>query len=120
MTNWLPVQAYPSLASVLAETQSKDASAETDITYAISSDPNLVDMECRFAPLIEVRPSGGEVVGPIVTTTTTEKMVSLKTYRPEITERDKLRVDGIDYDVLKVEHDGSMAYTRLRIMRRVQ
>lgn len=119
MMQWLPVPAFPSLCSVLSETAVEHPSGQTTFDFLISSDPNLVDMSCRTTPLIEQRPSGGELVGPITTTVTNEEMLALNTYRPEIEEKDRLIVDGVEYDIIKIEHDGNRAYTRIRILRRI-
>jgi hypothetical protein len=118
MMAMLPAEAYDSMCTALVQTNVTQPSGQTIQTYLPSVDPNLVNIMCRKAPLIEERPSGGEVVTDLSISNRKEEAVVLKEYRPEIHEKMRLRVDGVDHDIIKVETDGNRTYSRFRVLRR--
>jgi hypothetical protein len=116
MVALLPDFAFPSLGTVTKRTIVQLPSGQWFETWLPSDDPTLVDIQCRKTPLILQRPATGEEVVDFVTMVdVTQEMVALKGYYPQIDEVDRFLIDGVNWDIKTVEHDGNHVYTRLRL-----
>jgi hypothetical protein len=119
MLKMMPVPAYPQRATLLVHGSIILPSGSVKEIWVAATNPLLVDMPIRKSPMIQQRPAGGEVDTDIGVVNLNEEAVAFKSYRPEIDEKDRLQIDGEgDYDIIKVENDGSLSYTRLRVLRR--
>jgi len=76
----------------------------------------LSSIACRIGPLIELRPTDTERRGAEVVKLVQVRQCKLNGYFPTIIANQHLaQVDGTDFPIIGVEHDGNRFSTRLRL-----
>ncbi len=76
----------------------------------------LANLACRISPLIELRPTDTERRGTEVIKLITVRQCKLNGYFPSIVaDTHYAQVDGTNFPIIGVEHDGNRFSTRLRL-----
>jgi hypothetical protein len=111
----LPAGAFKSRGSVMTPVSVRQPNGEMRVTYVESTDPELVDIPCRIAPLFMIRPERAERPTDTGTAEIQELACMLQGLYPQIALEDTFSVDGVPYNVTGNETDGSKIYTRLAL-----
>lgn len=76
--------------------------------------PGLVNIPCKAAPLVILRPSAAdETKLADYTEEGNQQQVVLSGYFPQIQQQDQAVVDGVIYDIVSVQSDSEHIMTRL-------
>ena len=110
---------YPSLATFLTRSTSKDSAGQESHTFTVSIDPTLSNLKCRKAPLRTDRVENQKATeGNGIQRTDASYRLSIMSYvnQPVDTLLTwQISVDGVTYQIQAVEPDGSNLTTRLMI-----
>ena len=103
---------YPSRCTIRMQTV---VVVKGQATYETSD--LIVDIPCRVAPDILERPTDSEKPGQPFVYTSIRRRVALARYVPQIQAHTQMTavIDGTEFNILGVEHDGNKTYTRLRV-----
>jgi hypothetical protein len=77
--------------------------------------PDMVNLQCRMAPFITLRPDDAQIRDQAVTENLSRRNLKLNSYRPAIKQDMFCLVDGDRYRIVGIEHDGSKFSTRLHL-----
>jgi head-tail adaptor len=106
--------AYPSLATFLQVNKSQDASGQEIHTFT-TIDAAHTDIPCRRSPLILIRPQIQEKQSGSFQMSEAKLQVNLSRYVSDASLEWRLTVDGVTYEIVAVEPDGSNLTTRIGI-----
>lgn len=112
-SRWSPITPYESRASRVVA-QSVTSLGQTK--YAYSDDLAIVNVPCRVGPYVEERPNSSERIVGGRESNLPERVVAFPALYESFQTVDRIRVDGTEYGITAVEHDGSKTHTRLRII----
>jgi hypothetical protein len=109
---------YPMLATLRPVAETTDSTNQITHTFADSTDPLYTNLACRKSPLIQIRPQDQEHF-----TSTDERFrqycqLNFASYIDvpvETLVQWQVKVDGVVYQILSVENDGSKLTTRMMI-----
>lgn len=107
---------YPSSATFLEPAVNKMSSGQSFNTFIESPNAGLRDLACRRTPLILIRAQEQEHKRLNVKEIDAKFQVNFNVMLPVPNEElllHKVRVDGLDYNVLSVENDGNGLTTRI-------
>lgn len=108
---------YPSKATIQQAVPSGGRFGDQTFTWSLV--PNLLDIDCRIAPLTVQTPTfANEARLENLTYLTTTHHVALRGWFPQIQETMRALIDDVAWDIKGVEHDGQASMTtRLRVNR---
>lgn len=105
--------AYPSLCTFLGITRSNSDGQETHVFAVI--DAAHTDIPCRIAPQILIRPQLQEKQAGEFQMQDARLQVNLSKYVGDVDVTMRLTVDGVTYEIVSVEPDGSKLTTRVGV-----
>ena len=105
---------YATTATFLALTTTTDGLGQELHSFA-AIDAAHTDLMCRKSPLVIVKPQTQEFATPAALTKNAKWQLNFATYIADASVEWHVVVDGIEYEILSVEHDGNRLTTRLML-----
>lgn len=109
---------YPSLATLRPITKATDTTGQETHTFADSTTAGQHDLPCRLSPLIQLRPQLQEPARGIGILTDQRFQLNFESYinlTVSTLVQWQVKVDGVIYQILSVESDGSKIVTRMEV-----
>lgn len=108
---------YPSRCTIRQVTYTV-TSANQRIASGATDVPGMVNLPCRLAPIIFVRPTADEIRDSKIQESYDRTQIKINRYLPSIEQRDMYAlVDGVIWPIRGVEADSSDFSTRLKLER---
>ena len=107
-------EVWPSRCTIRTPTTSVNAANQPVIT-GYASVAGMINLECRMAPFITLRPDDTQIRDQQVTENLNRRNLKLNSYQPTIVNDMYALIDGVNFKVVGVEHDGSHFSTRLHL-----
>lgn len=103
---------FPSLGTFYSPTKTNMAGQERHVFSPVA---DHIDLRCRKAPLILVRPQSQERMSSDFAVQDAKWQVNFDVFRPTPTTDWRLEVDGIMYEIVAIEADGQSLTTRVGV-----
>lgn len=104
---------YPSRCTIRRSTATRSGTGQ--VNSAMATLPGHQDIPCRDAPFDSRNRGGDELNRPTGEVVATPHRVALAGHYPAIRESDVARIDGVDRDILTVDHDDEARTTTLTV-----
>ncbi len=107
-------EVWPSRVTIRTATVTVNAANQPVIT-GYADVPGKINIECRMAPFITLRPDDSQIRDQVITENLSRRNLKLNAFMPDIVNDMNALVDGVAYKVVGVEADGSSFSTRLHL-----
>jgi len=107
-------EVWPSRCTIRTATVTVNAANQPVIT-GYTSVARMINLECRMAPFITLRPDDTQIREQAVTENLNRRNCKLNSYQPTIVNDMYCLIDGVNYKIVGVEADGSHFSTRLHL-----
>lgn len=107
---------YTSLCTFLRDNKTQAASGQ-EVHEFVAIDAAHTNIPCRTSPLILIRPQDQEKQHGEFQTSEAKLQVNLNQYVADASVEWQLVIDGVTYEIVAVENDGSKLSTRIGVGR---